>query len=76
MTAKCKSCGAEIIWARTSNGHAMPLNAKPTKVITLERPAGNTPGARIVGDTPIAHIADGYTSHFANCPQADDWRKQ
>jgi hypothetical protein len=42
--AKCRSCGAEILWAVTPKGKRAPLNR------------------------------DG-TSHFANCPQADSWRK-
>lgn len=32
--AKCKGCGAEIIWLETKNGKAMPCDEKKQTIIT------------------------------------------
>lgn len=72
----CKSCGAEIIWVRTGNGKAMPVDAEPSAAgsLVLEQdPQGRT----------AAHVAglfDGsdqprYVSHFVTCPDADLHRR-
>lgn len=63
MIARCKSCGAEILWIRTSNGKAMPLDAKPEKRIVLD------------GVMKIAKLVDTYQLHFATCPYAAKHRK-
>ena len=63
MSDHCKSCDAEIIWAKTTNGKAMPLNVKKTRVLVLNA-SGN-----------IDFSQFGHESHFATCPNADAWRK-
>lgn len=83
-TEKCRSCGAAIRWAHTANGRTMPIDAEPTpdgNVTYTGRPVTNDrgvtrPGVRVEGTAPL--FDDGeprYTSHFATCPHADDWRK-
>jgi hypothetical protein len=68
MSAKCKSCFAEIRWVKTYSGKAMPVDAKPEKrfVITGNNDKGE----------PCGEIRDTYISHFATCPQADAFRKK
>jgi hypothetical protein len=71
--SSCRSCGASIIWARTVAGKLIPLDAETTTL-----PAGhfrletrfNPPTAVSVLPGPV------YASHFATCPQADEWRKE
>jgi hypothetical protein len=69
--ATCSSCGAEIIWAKTESGKAMPLDAAPSA-------SGNL----ILTDGVVKHVGRGfvgcskYTSHFATCAQADQHRKK
>jgi hypothetical protein len=59
FTRQCTSCGADIVWFRTSSGKRMPVDEATTKpndaehMLDLKR-----------------HI-----SHFATCPEADKWRK-
>ena len=66
MTAKCSSCGAEIVWAKTKNDKPIPLSVK-----SVER--------RFIFD--IEHgldrvfVVDTYLSHFADCPNAAQHRK-
>lgn len=64
--AYCRGCGAEIIWALTVEGNRMPLNAQFEGRFILEP---NPDGA------PLATVKATYISHFATCPQADQFRK-
>jgi hypothetical protein len=75
---KCKSCGASILWLVTENGKKMPVNAKP--VPYKEKDDGNltlvTSKGRVVkGVLDVSSDEVGYISHFATCPQANEWRK-
>lgn len=69
--AKCKSCGARVIWARTKNGKPTPLNADPVPDGTMYVRDGVARHVDLLTpkDTPW------YMPHFATCPQADEWRK-
>jgi hypothetical protein len=60
--SKCKSCGAEIIWAKTAKGKKMPFDAIPKKVWVVTH----------LGD---AFLSDSYTPHWATCPDANKHRK-
>lgn len=65
IVPRCRSCGAEIRWARTSAGKRMPLDAEPN-------PNGNvelTNGVAVVHAQPPAFV-DGeiFMPHFATCP--------
>jgi len=63
--ALCKSCGAEVIWARTEGGKNMPLNAKPEKRFVLTGRASES-----------ASYVETFQSHFSTCPNADAHRKK
>lgn len=67
--ATCRSCGAEIIWARHYKSRkAMPLENDPGGAWAIEcgeaRPA-------VASDTPLER----YSSHFVSCPQAAEHRR-
>lgn len=71
MTDTCRSCGASIFWALTFKGKRMPIDSEMV-------PDGN-----IVVEDGVAYVqtADtaqllAYKSHYATCPQADEWRKK
>ena len=77
----CKACGADIIFIRTKIGRKpMPCDAdrvyyepgREDKVIT---PDGEVIPCRILPDREGA-IGFGYTSHFATCPKAEQFRKK
>jgi len=55
----CSSCQQPVVWFRTKSGKRMPVDAKTCK------------------PTDAEHQLDlkRHTSHFATCPQANDWRK-
>jgi hypothetical protein len=65
---KCKSCGAEIVWAKTQEGKTMPLNARRVRAYRLKELETGEPVAE-PSDEPV------YISHFLTCPQASQWSK-
>lgn len=78
--AKCRSCGAEIIWIKMASGRMMPCDAAPISydrapIQDKEKLVLVTPDGRItrgVFNPGSGNI--GYTSHFATCPNADAHR--
>lgn len=59
--ALCRSCGREIIWAKTETGRNAPFDARPITVY-------------VVNAAGIAQPLRGRVSHFATCPHADRHR--
>lgn len=86
MSAHCRSCGAEIFWAVTESGKAMPIDAKPTSTGNLVlRDHTDNVGTVQVLDSPMT-VLDAkkagarddeprFTSHFATCPNSASHRK-
>ncbi len=80
--ARCKSCGAQIIWKKTQQGKVTPVN--PELVTYWERkgaagrvvtPNGEVVCCDFVGDLNKA-TGVGHISHFATCPAADKHRRK
>lgn len=72
--ANCRSCGAEIRWARTENGRNMPIEKDPNGNIVLED-GGSAPLAVVV-PPDVAPERTRWISHFAKCPNAAAHRKK
>ena len=79
--AKCKSCGAEIIWIKTTSGKSMPCDAKEVVYwenkhgkATVVRPSGEVVRADLDGEEG-KESRIGYISHFATCPNANVHRR-
>ena len=74
--ATCRSCGADIIWARTvPGGKLMPVNVEPSERGNLVLTGDSTIGFDV---SVMDRKDDGheyYLSHYATCPQAGQWRK-
>jgi hypothetical protein len=80
--ADCRSCGAEIKWARTEkNGKPIPVDPEPVEGGNLELHAdddGELVARALCGQEqtlPGMDLPDRYVSHFATCPNADQHRK-
>ncbi len=59
--ANCKSCGKEIIWAKTPEGKNIPLDAvAPVYDITLR-------------DGIARKVSGVHVSHFSTCRKANDF---
>jgi hypothetical protein len=67
----CRSCGAEIFWAKTTTGRNIPLDAD--KVGPLMVPDGNLD---FVDSGAVMVVGPGgkMRSHFATCPNAAQHR--
>lgn len=78
--SNCRSCGAPIYWAHTENGKPIPVDVAPAHdgnvLLTLNRATGQLK-AEVYGAKNRHNIPPGrnrYKSHFATCPDRDDWR--
>jgi hypothetical protein len=73
----CRTCGASIQWVETERGKRMPIDSRPSEQGTIVlRHRFAEPPLAIAGVPPEAFPGEPrYTSHFATCPQAADWRK-
>ena len=67
MSQRCSSCSAPIVWATTSSGKKMPLDAAPNPRGNLVMDdAGNV--GPVPGEEGAPDLGKRYTSHFATCP--------
>lgn len=82
--SRCRSCGAEIRWARTATGRPMPLDAEPVadgNVAFTGRSVRDArgfaaPEVRVESQPPMFDNDEPrYVAHFVTCPNADEWRK-
>lgn len=73
--SRCKSCLAEITWARTEKGRRIPLDAEPVEGGNIQLQDGI---AVIIGHGPTLLDDEGprHLSHFVTCPNSQDWRKR
>ena len=78
--ANCRSRHAPIVWiAMEGSGKANPIDPEPVENGNIELFTGEDgrPMGRVVTDasdrlfTPPLHL-----SHWATCPDADEWRKK
>ena len=76
--ANCRTCGAQIIWATTEAGRAMPLNAVPSRTGSILLLRGSLCRVLPSIEAESTKGAEGvlYVSHFATCPNAASHRKK
>jgi hypothetical protein len=75
MASTCRGCGADILWAKSARGSAIPLDAEPgpSGTMVLE---GDGPVAVNVGPPTLFDRRPRYVSHFSTCPQAAEFRRR
>jgi hypothetical protein len=76
---KCSACERPIIWATTSTGKAMPVDAVPVdhgNVLLFPSVDEGRFVALVLGRLELVHQngRERYTSHFATCPYAELFR--
>lgn len=80
--AKCKGCGAPIVWIKTPGGKSTPCD--PDLIPYWERAGAKgkvvTPNGEVIscefdGDLQKA-TGLGFVSHWSTCPQADSFRRK
>lgn len=76
MSARCRSCGAAIIWAKTCGGKRMPVDAAPSadgNLVLIE--SAQFTEVSVVSEVSPFPGRDRHKSHFATCPNAPQHRK-
>jgi hypothetical protein len=65
---RCRSCGADVEWAETTNGKRIPFDHE----IVVARSQGNPITGRVIDfvDTSVT------PTHFQSCPDAKGWRRR
>lgn len=76
--AECRRCHAEMIWCRTGRGKKMPVDAEPSSegLFVIEGDEQDPLVRRLPNDMAATYTGDKYTSHFATCPNADEFRNK
>lgn len=74
-TARCRTCSAEIVWARMPSGKLSPFDAQASAAggWGLTEAGGEVRARRLERTTEGGE--PGYVSHFASCPQRDEHRR-
>lgn len=85
MAARCKSCGASVVWVETEATAKKPPRMMPIDADSDGEPLnaenGNlvfTGQRSVKGNRIVRYVAAGKgnrLSHFATCPNADQHRK-
>lgn len=72
--SNCNGCRAPVVWAVTPAGKSMPVDPDPTDNGNLVLTLGTPPRVR---PPELTDDPDGprWVSHFATCPQSEDFRK-
>lgn len=71
--AKCRSCGAPILFVKTEKGNLIPLDAEPYVPPGLFVIARDIAVSLEHATGPAGPVL--YRSHFATCPNAKKHRK-
>ncbi len=71
----CRTCGAEIIWAEMPSGKRCPFDVEPSSAgqWDLEEDRGTVLAVSL--QRAEGSGEEGYTSHFATCPNAATHRR-
>ena len=75
MSAQCRTCGDQILWAVTINQKRVPLNAAPVATGLFVVDATKNPPLALYA-RPTDAPGERFSSHFATCPDADLYRKK
>lgn len=71
--ARCKGCGARIVWAELPNGKPVPLDPSAPVYQVLKHDAGGTPQVKLLELDQGERKA--MVSHFKTCPNASDFSR-
>jgi len=62
---KCRSCGKDIVWMKTTRGKNMPVDMSEKVRLFLD----------FTKPRPLIFNSKTMISHFATCPDAEEHRK-
>jgi hypothetical protein len=70
----CRSCQAEVIWAKTEFGAMAPFDAAASEKGTFRLEEGKPPRAYFVEPKERPWRGPLHVNHFATCPDRNVWR--
>ena len=87
--SNCRSCGAKIHWVEVRSGKKMPVDPEPIDVDDMEDGmiVVTADGEIVRSEHGRLYVPggkawkgegkgiEGFISHFATCPQANEWRR-
>lgn len=76
MSQRCSACSQPVIWATTSKGNKMPLDAQPHPMGNLVLDDGGNVGPPDSQFPGTPDLTRRYKSHFSTCVHADRFRKK
>lgn len=74
--ARCRGCGAPIIWAVTATSKRIPINPEPHPTGNIELDLTDRIPRAIVHTQGPLGVDTLYLAHFATCPNAHQFRKR
>lgn len=78
--SRCRSCDAQIRWATTSAGKAMPLDFEPSEFGNVALAGIERPVATVLAGVDLTTArATGrrlFMPHHATCPQGREWHRE
>jgi hypothetical protein len=75
VAARCRSCGAPILWRTTTGGKPIPVDAEPTTDGNLVEDADGRL-RHIAGPLEVEPGTPIYMPHHATCPDGKAWRRR
>jgi hypothetical protein len=81
----CDGCGSIIYWCKLTTGGRMPLNRGIERFAAIGMVAFNptTGGGKVLAEADLPNVEKWqqggvrlHVSHFATCPEADQFRRQ
>ena len=79
QTTKCRKCGAEIKFIKTTSGKWLPVDAKPVYYSLIgKKDRVVTTDGRVISCTIVDTATDcvGYMPHWATCEFANEFRRK
>ncbi len=81
--SRCRACNAPMVWGVTESGAKMPVDPEPVEggnVIVLSDAGLAGPLVKVLGEPTLldglAEPTVRYVSHFATCPNAEEFRRR
>lgn len=74
---RCRSCNKSIVFLKTTSGRAAPFELDPAGEFEIRDGRAvhvGPPPQQLELGAAAEPRPDRYTSHFASCPQAKEWR--
>lgn len=74
---QCRACRQPIIFAETSAGKVIPINAEPVAhgTVALFDGPGSGKVIALFGKKATSGATELFVAHFATCPAAEQFRK-